>query len=64
MNPLRRILATVCILSAAAGAASAQQTFTDQELDIETAVELALANNLGIRSQRIETLIAERDYAH
>ncbi|WP_169313590.1 TolC family protein [Spirochaeta africana] len=34
------------------------------ELDIDTAVELALANNLGIRSHRIDAQIAERNYQH
>ncbi|POQ98807.1 hypothetical protein AU468_12265 [Alkalispirochaeta sphaeroplastigenens] len=34
------------------------------ELDVETAVDLALAAHLGLRSRRIDTLMAARDYQY
>ena len=60
------LLFAVAFLFTSLGAQAQQSPdpSTMAQLDIDTAVELALSYNLGIRSQRIDLTIAERDYAH
>ncbi len=48
----------------AEGRAAAGTTAEQWELDVDTAVALALSNNLGIRSERIDVAIAARNHAH
>ncbi|TVQ24762.1 MAG: TolC family protein [Spirochaetaceae bacterium] len=61
---LRVVLAAFVLWTFAMTTATADDSVPLQLLDVDTAVELALANNLGLRSQRIDVLIAERNNDH